>query len=195
MSRSPALLVAALTGLTFTVTPTAAQATTTIDCSAGPVVITSSTEDYVLTGVCSDVTVDASNVTVGLPGAARLTISGANVDVASTGPLGALTLTDAVSEVTAPRAGSAKVLSSNVTLRIATIGSLQVTGANNIVKATRGDTAKVRGSNNRLTYTRLKRLVIRGANNRARVRQGRTAVTVRGANNVVRVHKRSRTSS
>lgn len=192
MPRSSILLTAALLGLGVGLTPTAAQAEVIIDCSTGPVSITGSTEDYVLTGRCSDVTVNASNVALTLSNASRLHITGANVTVASSGPIDALTLTDAVSEVTAPRAGTARVLSSNVRLTIGTLGSLQIRGSNNVVRAQKGTVAKVRGSNNRLTYTRLKKLVVNGANNRAKVREGRTTVTVRGANNVVRVHKRTR---
>ena len=80
MSRLLTLLpAAALTAAALTSAPAPAHAVVTIDCSAGPVTITGSTEAYVLTGACSTVTVAASNVTVALAGAARMDISGANV--------------------------------------------------------------------------------------------------------------------
>ena len=64
MSRLLTLLpAAALTAAALTCAPSPAQAAVIIDCSAGPVTITSSTEAYVLTGACSTVTVAASNVT------------------------------------------------------------------------------------------------------------------------------------
>ncbi len=50
----------------------------------------------------------------------------------------------------------------------------------------------MKGANNSLIYSKLANLVIKGANNHAKVRKGATKVTVHGANNVVRVHKRLR---
>lgn len=191
MTRFAALLSTAVLGLGIAAIPTAAHATQTIDCSDGPGTITESTEDYVLVGDCSDVDVDASNVTIRMQSATRLRITGSNVRVTSSGPIGTLVLTDAVSTVIAPRTETAKVLSSNVKLRIDVIGGLLVKGANNTVRATKGDTAKVRGSNNRLTYDRLDALTVKGANNHAVVRKGRTSVAVHGPNNVVRVNRRA----
>jgi hypothetical protein len=194
MPRLVAPLLAVLTATTAVVgtglaTPSPAAAAVVLDCSAGPVAITDSTEDYVLTGVCGTVTIAASNVTVSLSGATRLDISGANVDVVSSGPVDVISLSDAVSSVRAPQARLAKIVSSNVTLRVDRLDSLKVTGANNTVTATKGTKAKVKGANNQLTYTKLRKLVIKGANNHAKVRKGRTSVTVRGPNNVVHVHR------
>lgn len=191
MPRFASLLSSAALALGVTAIPSTAHAVVTVDCSTGPVAITDSTEDYVLTGDCGEVDVDASNVTIKLAGATRMSISGANVTVTSTGPIETLTLTEAVSQVTAPRATTATVRSSNVTLRIAALDAVVLKGANNTVRADQGDSAKVRGSNNRLTYNRLAELKIRGANNKAVVRKGRTSVAVHGPNNVVRVHRRA----
>ena len=49
----------------------------------------------------------------------------------------------------------------------------------------------VRGANNSVRLAKLPVLKIVGSNNRAVVTKGRTKVSVRGANNVVRLKKRA----
>ena len=194
MSRLLTLLpAAALTAAALTATSSPAQAAVTLDCSTGPVTITSSTEDYVLTGACSNVTVTASNVTVALAGAARLDISGANVDVTSTGPIDTgLADRRRLDECLLPPPAPQRSAPATWRYKIDALDSVKMIGSNNSVKATSGTTVKVKGANNRLVYTKLENLVIKGANNKATVKKGATKVSVKGPNNVVRVHKRLR---
>ncbi|QIG43404.1 DUF3060 domain-containing protein [Nocardioides anomalus] len=133
------------------------------------------------------------------PAHAEVTLDCAGGPVAITSSTESYVLTGACStvrisasnvDVTLPGASRVEITGANVT--VVSAGSLDVVTvreANNTVRAPRGGAATIKGANNTLRYDKLERLVIRGANNRATVRQGKTKVSVSGANNVVRVNR------
>lgn len=107
-------------------------ATTTVDCSAGPVTLRGSGETYALTGDCSRVTVAGSNLTVTLGSAEKVV------------------LRTSTSRLRADDAGVLRVTGATNRITVAKARSLTLRGASNRVALTRVPTVTVRGASNRV---------------------------------------------
>ena len=71
-----------------------------------------------LTGVCTDVRIEASNITVALPAATSLAVSGANLEITATGPVGTVTYAGGNNTLVAPSAGDVAVTGANNVVRL-----------------------------------------------------------------------------
>jgi hypothetical protein len=143
-----AAVAAALALAGAVLVPGPGQAAVVQDCAGGPVTISSTIDDVTLTGVCTDVRIDASNITVVLPAAGSLTITGANLTISATGPVGEVAHAGSNNSLTAPAAGSVSVGGGNNEAVFAgAIGRTTVVDGNNAVRADSIARLVVKGGN------------------------------------------------
>ena len=144
-----------------------------------------------------------------LPPVLPLPGSGANTEVTASGHVGDVEVAAGNRRVTAPSAddvtlsagtaaavfsgpvGRVELLEGNTSVRAEVADRVLVTTANASFKADRAAVVTVRGANDAVRLVRLPRLKVVGPNNLAVVKKGSTKVTVRGANNRIRVNKRA----
>lgn len=205
-----ALLSAGVAAGALVAAPAEAGLTIPVNCAwGGPdgLVLDLDGATYQVEGVCGTVRVTADDAVVTMPTATHLYVDGSGNRVTSkslgeahvTGADNVLAATSLTSlEVTGPRA-SVAVTSLAETVRLLADGTsftadrtheAVVRGAGSTVSTRRGFRTSVRGDGNTFGYERLDVLRIVGTGNRAEVAHGRTAVTVRGPGNSLRVHRR-----
>lgn len=210
-SRLAGILLAAGAGSTALVAaPAEAGLTIPVNCAwSGPdgLELGMDGATYQVEGVCGTVRVTADDAVVTMPTATHLYVSGARNHVTSkslgeahvTGADNALVATSLTSlEVTGPRASVAvaglaetvRLLADGTTFTADRTHQVAVLGTGTSVTTRRGFRTSVQGDGNSLGYDRLDTLRVVGVANHVDVAAGRTGVTVRGAGNRVRVHRR-----
>ena len=205
------LLVAAVGASTLVAAPAQAGLTIPVNCAwGGPDGLELGVDGatYQVEGVCGTVRVTADDAVVTMPTATHLYVIGSRNRVTSkslgeaqvSGADNALAATSLTSlEVTGPRtsvavtslAETVHLLADATTFTADRTHEVLVRGTGTSLATRRGFRTSVRGDGNSLGFDRLDTLRVVGTANRADVASGRTAVTVRGTNNRVRVHRRA----
>lgn len=209
----PARRLAALAAglpLALGLASTTAEATVAVpvNCSSGPVEITTDDLTYDLDGNCGLVRVLADDVTVRMPTATRLVVRGQRNTVVAkpvttlvvrgrghdVRPVSVRTLRVASlrSEVSVDGlAETVRLGGRGATVTADRVLTLRAPGSHNTLRTGRGYDATIAGDANTVRYRQLDDLAVTGARNVVRVRRGATSVDERGGSNRVSVARRS----
>ena len=178
-----------------------------VDCSGGPVEISTDDLTYDLDGTCGVVRVLADDVTVRMPTATRVVVRGHRNTVVSKS-IGVLVVRGRHHEVRPVSVRHLRVASPGTAVEVeglvetARLGrrgatvtadrvfTLRAPGNGNTLRAGSGYDASIGGNANTVRFRRLESLVVTGDDNAVRVRRGATAVRNEGRGNRISVARR-----